>query len=169
MNHTFSRSAAFALVTLVMMTQTLAADTSADLFTRYGGSWTGSGVARLAGGNVESLKCKAYYTPRNNGQTLGLVIRCASPSTPLELRAALSTAQEKISGSWEERTFNATGDVRGSVGENVMDLSISGSGFTGAMQVMFVGDTQRVAITTAGIGLEAVTLSLSRMANGAGT
>jgi hypothetical protein len=66
---------------------------------RFSGAWTGTGIARLAGGNVESLKCRAYYTPRNSGQSLGLVIRCASPSTPLELRAALSTAQQKISGS----------------------------------------------------------------------
>ena len=164
---TLSRSAACAIAALLMLTQRSPADTTDELFTRYSGAWTGTGIARLAGGNVESLKCKAYYTPRNSGQSLGLVIRCASPSTPLELRAALSTAQRKISGSWEERTFNATGDVHGRFSENAMDLAISGSGFKGSMQVMFDGEMQKVAITTAGIGLESISLSFSRMPDGA--
>jgi hypothetical protein len=129
-------------------------------FAGLNGSWTGSGQIRLASGNTEALKCKAYYTPKESG--VGLAIRCASASNRIELRAVLTFQGGRVSGSWEERTFNAAGDLSGQASGNRINLSITGGGFTGTMSVATTGSSQTVSITTDGIGLRGVNINLSR-------
>ena len=146
----------FTLVTPVVADKALAS------FADFGGSWSGTGILSLQNGNVESLKCKAYYTPKSDGTGVGIAIRCASASNSLELRAALTSQNRKISGSWEERTFNATGDVSGNISERRIDLAISGGGFKGMMLVTMDGSNQEVSIQTEGIALKAITISFSR-------
>ena len=126
------------------------------------GTWSGSGQVQLLNGSTETLKCRAYYTPRESGNSLGLAIRCASPSNKIELRANLTFQGGRISGSWEERTYNATGAVTGQVTGNRFSLSIVGGGFQGSMSVSTSGSNQSVMITTQGIGLKGVNISLSK-------
>ncbi len=142
------------------------ASSDAASFARFTGSWSGLGIVRLSGGNVESLKCKAYYTQRDEAQTLGIAIRCASPSANLELRASLNASQHEIRGQWEERIYNASGDVKGSFGDKAIALEINGQGFKGSMNVTMEGAAQNVAIKTQGIALESVSLTLTRMSEG---
>ena len=66
-------------------------------FAGLNGSWTGSGQIRLANGESEALKCKAYYTPKD-GTGLGLAIRCASASNKIDLRANLVSQSGRVSG-----------------------------------------------------------------------
>ena len=131
-------------------------------FTVLNGSWSGGGQIRFAGGNSEALKCKAYYTPKDAGAGVGLSIRCASASSKIELRANLVSQGGRVSGNWEERTFNAAGDVAGQVTGNRISLAITGGGFSGTMSVATTGSSQTVSITTDGIGLKGVNISLSR-------
>lgn len=131
-------------------------------FASYGGTWSGSGTIRLSGGNSEALRCKAYYTPKDGGSSMGLAIRCASASNKIELRAQLSVDGGRVSGSWEERTFNASGNVTGRANANRITLTIAGGGFNGTMSVSTSGSSQSVSITTEGIGLKGVSISLSR-------
>jgi len=130
-------------------------------FAGLNGSWRGNGQIRLAGGNTEALKCVAYYTPKDSS-SVGLAIRCASASNKIELRANLASNGGRISGSWEERTFNAAGEVTGQTSGNRMMLSIVGGGFSGSMSVSTSGSSQTVSITTEGIGLKGVNISLSK-------
>lgn len=161
------RVAATSFVALVAVSPTANSATSdAASFARFTGSWSGSGVVRLSGGNAESLRCKAYYTPGDEGQTLGIAIRCASPNANLELRATLNASQNEIRGMWEERTYNASGNVRGIFGNGTMALDIDGQGFKGSMNVTMNGSEQNVAIKTQGVPLESVSLTLARMSEG---
>lgn len=135
---------------------------SAAAFNGLTGSWSGSGQVRLAGGRTEQLKCSAFYTERNSGNGLGLAIRCANAASKIEMRANLTNNGGRISGSWEERQFNAAGSITGQSTGNRLQLTISGGGLSGTMSVTTTGRTQNVSISTQGAGFEAVTITLSK-------
>lgn len=126
------------------------------------GSWRGSAQVKLQSGNSETLKCSAYYTPKGTGDELGLAIRCASASSKIELRAQLTATAGKVSGRWEERTYNAAGDVTGQAQDGRLSLSIDGGAFKGSMAVRTTGGSQTVLIKTEGIALQGVNINLSR-------
>lgn len=126
------------------------------------GTWRGSALVQLTSGSSETLKCQAYYTPKDSGSELGLAIRCASASNKIELRAQLASAGGSVSGRWEERTYNAAGDVSGQAVEGRLTLSIIGGGFKGSMAVRTSGGSQTVNIKTEGIALQGVNINLSR-------
>jgi hypothetical protein len=131
-------------------------------FSGLSGTWRGAAKVRLQSGGSETLKCYAYYTPKATGAELGLAIRCASASSKIELRAQLQAEGSKVSGRWEERTYNATGDVTGSVEAGRLTLSIDGGAFKGSMAVRTSGTNQTVSIKTNGIALQGVNIDLSR-------
>jgi len=125
------------------------------------GTWTGSGVLVLHGGQWENIKCNAYYT--GGGSKLRLAVRCASTSYRVEIRSKLTRTGDKISGTWEERTYNAAGSVSGRTLGNRLSFSISNGGFSGSMSVSYGGPEQLVSISTAGINLKSVDMTLSRI------
>ncbi len=131
-------------------------------FNSFSGNWSGAGKVKFTGGSTEAVSCKAYYTPKDAGASLGVAIRCASPSSKIELRATLLYQGGKVTGKWEERTFNATGDVTGQASTNKISLSIAGGGLSGSMAVGVNGTNQSVQIKTEGIGMTGVDISLSR-------
>ena len=131
-------------------------------FATLNGTWSGAGQIKLEGGSSESLKCRAYYNAKDDGNGLGLAIRCASASNKIELRANLTYAGGKISGDWEERQFNAGGSVTGQASGSRISLAITGGGVNGSLTVALNGASHSVSIQTTGIGLRAVNINLSR-------
>lgn len=130
-------------------------------FQMLAGTWTGSGQIKLENGRSEALKCRAFYT-RKDADGLGIALRCASASNKIELRATLSQDRGVIDGSWEERTFNAAGTVKGRMTPSRINLSITGGTFSGSMNVSILGERHSVSIETNGIGLRGVSINLSR-------
>lgn len=126
------------------------------------GSWRGSGNARFEGGKSERLTCQGHYTVKAGGSQLGLALRCASASAKIDLRSALHYAQGRVSGDWEERTFNASGGISGRASQGNLNLAISGGGISGAMAVSFSGSSQSVSINTSGSSFRGVSISLKR-------
>jgi hypothetical protein len=134
-------------------------EAAANPFDTLLGSWRGSGQITLNDGRRERLTCNAYYT--GGGSQLGMAIRCQSETSNVEIRSKLSLSGSRISGTWEERTFNASGTASGSASGDRISLSIAG-GVSGSMQVSFSGSRQSVSISTQNIALKSVTISLSR-------
>lgn len=152
-----------ALVSAVILSGALATPAFADgPFAGLTGTWRGAAEVRLQSGTSETLKCFAYYTPKGAGEELGLAIRCASASNKIELRAQLAATGGKVSGRWEERTYNASGDVSGSAQDGRLALTIDGGAFKGSMAVKTSGTSQTVSIKTEGIALLGVNINLSR-------
>ncbi|MGZ5914669.1 MAG: hypothetical protein ACXWJU_04995 [Hyphomicrobium sp.] len=112
------------------------------------GSWVGGGGLNFKDGRSEKLACTAYYTSSGEGEALTTALRCTGPSGKLELRSHLSYAGGKVSGSWEERTYNASGDASGTLTPGNLRLNISG-GVAGSMTVAFSAASQTVSITLA--------------------
>jgi len=123
------------------------------------GTWGGSGTYKLQDGTSEKIRCDAYYT--GTGSQLGIAVRCAGQTNKIEMRSKLTANGSSLSGNWEERTYNASGTVTGTLSETAIALSITG-GLQGSMHITYDKSTQSVAIKTEGIPLKSVTISLSR-------
>lgn len=137
------------------------ADAHAGAFSSFKGSWSGGGKVRLGDGKSEKIRCRAYYTPKSGGKRLGMAIRCASAGNKFELRASLDSAGNAVSGSWEERTFNAAGNVSGKASGGKLSLRISGS-MNGRVTISTTGRKQFVSISASGTGLKGITISLRK-------
>ena len=122
------------------------------------GSWRGSGQVQLNTGK-ERLSCNAYYT--GGGSRLGMAIRCQSGDSKIHIRSKLSLSGSRITGSWEERTYNATGAATGTATPGRISIRVSGS-ITGTMVVNFTRSRQSVSISTSGSPLQRVSINLTR-------
>ena len=125
------------------------------------GNWSGGGQIRLQDGRSERISCRAFYTPRDGGSSMGLALRCASTSYKIEFRSSIQLNGSRVSGTWEERSFNAGGSVSGSASNGALDMAFSGT-LSGSMSVSYGPSSQRVSINTGGGGVSSVSLSLSR-------
>jgi hypothetical protein len=152
-------ASALALTAIFMSAPGPATQAAGNPFDTLLGSWRGSGQILLSDGRMERLKCNAYYT--GGGSQLGMAIRCQSETSNVEIRSKLSQSGGRITGTWEERTFNAIGTATGQATSDKISLQISG-GVTGSMQVSYSGSRQSVAISTQGIALKSVTIDLTR-------
>jgi hypothetical protein len=132
---------------------------AADSLNALIGSWGGSGTYTLQDGTREKLSCNGYYT--GGSSQLTMAIRCAGPNNKIEIRSKLNISGNMLSGTWEERTYNAEGTVSGTASGNRLSFSIQG-GVSGTMNVSYTGSSQDVSIATQGIPLKSVTVSLSR-------
>ena len=137
-----------------------------DVFGSMSGFWMGPGRIEFDGGSSEALLCKAYYATEDQVDRLSIVLRCASPSQKIELRAKLLAQGSNLSGTWEERTFNASGTVTGQAMDRQITLAVDGGGFTASMLVVQDEGQQSVSIATQGVGFKNVSVSLTRGANG---
>ena len=141
----------------------LAASTSgsaADPLSGLSGSWSGAGQFRLEDGRSESLRCNANYSPKRDA--LGLSLRCASASGRIELRAHLVARGNRVSGTWEERSYNVAGSVSGVGAGNSLRLGINGGGLSGSMVVTTTGGSQSSSMRTDGAALRGINIRLRR-------
>lgn len=130
-------------------------------FAAMAGTWRGGGQVKFTGGQVEKLTCKAYYTTKSAGSTLGISLLCASASNPIRLIANLTSSGGQVTGTWEERTFNSSGNLAGKASDSRLNLSINGT-LTGTMSISLGGSNQSVSILTDGTGFKSVNLQLSK-------
>jgi hypothetical protein len=154
-------TAAMALGSIAAQAQGALAN-PASPFAQLGGTWSGDGRVRFGDGSSEQIRCRAYYNPKEGGRQLGLAIRCASTSYKMEIRASLFDNNGRVTGTWEERTFNTTGHATGRASSGNVSLAIAGGGLTGTMSVAFRRSSQKVAIITSGANFRGVSMSLTR-------
>lgn len=143
---------------LGLFTATPSRTVEASPFDTLLGSWRGSGQVQLDTGR-ERLSCNAYYT--GGGSQLGMAIRCQSGDSRVHIRSKLSLSGSRITGNWEERTYNATGSATGTAKPGRIAIRVSGS-ITGSMVVNYSRSRQSVSISTSGSPLQRVSISLTR-------
>ncbi len=133
---------------------------SAGVLDSLDGSWAGGGNVTFDGGAKEKMRCNGYY--KSGGDDLTMAIKCASASgAKIELRGTMKNSGGKVSGNWEERTYNAGGAIAGSAAAGNLKIGISGT-ITGNMSVAFSPSSQTVAISTTGSTLRQVNISFNR-------
>ena len=122
------------------------------------GSWRGSATAKYTSGS-ERLSCNAYF--RGGGSSLGLSVICNSPTSKIHIRSNLRVSGGKVSGSWEERTYNAAGRASGSVTPGRLSIRISGT-VNGSMTINYTKSRSSVSISMTGTSLRGVSMALNR-------
>ena len=90
-----------------------------------------------------------------------MAIRCKSDSSNVEIRSKLSLSGTRITGNWEERTYNASGSASGTAKPGRISITVSGS-IRGSMVVNYSSSRQSVSISTSGSPLQRVSINLTR-------
>jgi hypothetical protein len=119
-------------------------------FTNLQGKWAGSGVISMKSGTRERIRCHASYSVAPPGDSLTQVLLCASDSYKFDVDSTVTAQSGSISGSWTETTRNATGNVTGQVRGPVIEVLVTGVGFSAGISILTRGATQAVAIRPQG-------------------
>jgi hypothetical protein len=130
-------------------------------FAKLNGSWRGSGQIRFNDGSAERLSCHGYYNDKAGNTQLSLAIRCQSATHQLNMRGSLDYHEGRVRGHWEERTFNAEGNVSGRATPNWLSLAITGP-VSGSMRIAVNPSSHQVSINTGGVGFKSVSISFRR-------
>lgn len=159
---------AFAALLLLGATATapVAAQAAPGPFAKFGGSWTGSGTIKLAGGTSERIRCKAIYVVEEGGNRLGQEMTCASDSYKLKVTSDLAYKQAAgvITGTWLEATYSTSGFVSGRATEREIKARVEGKNFYAEIGVLTNGNEQSVTIRPRAMDVEEVSVKLQRRA-----
>jgi hypothetical protein len=126
------------------------------------GYWSGNGSVILSNGNTERVKCAVTYRVSDGGTQIRQSMRCASADYKIDALADLRVKGEKVSGSWEEKTYSATGAVSGKYSENNFVLSIQGANFSAAMNVSLSDCKQNISISPQGLDVTRISIGLGK-------
>jgi hypothetical protein len=133
----------------------------ADNIGELTGFWSGHGSIALTNGKTERVKCNVRYKAEGGSQ-IRQTMRCASSDYSINSLADLRLKGSQVSGTWEETTYAAKGDVTGRFGGDSFALSIQGASFSAAMNVTLSNCKQSVSITPQGLDVTRVSISLAK-------
>jgi hypothetical protein len=125
------------------------------------GYWSGYGSIALGNGKTERVKCSVLYKG-DGGTQIRQTMRCASADYSINSLADLRVKGGHVSGTWEERTYSAKGDVSGRFGTDGFALSIQGANFSAAMSLTLSNCKQSLNITPQGLDVTRVSISLAK-------
>ena len=125
------------------------------------GFWSGNGSVTLASGNTERVKCQVFYKADNNSQ-LRQTMRCASADYTINATAELQVKGGQVTGSWEEKTYAAKGEVTGRYSGESFALMIKGASFSATMNVALSACKQSINIAPKGLDITKVTIALAK-------
>lgn len=136
---------------------------SSNIFASLLGTWSGVATVKYLDASqtlkTDRIHCSAYYN--GGGAQLSMVVICKGDTNAIEMRSRLSNAGGQLTGHWEERTYNAEGDVRGAVNQNHMGLTITGA-VSGTMSVDVAAGRHTVSISVKQSSLQSVVVTLQR-------
>lgn len=153
----FARLAAVTAAT-TMCSWVALADQLGDL----AGYWSGSGSVVLSSGNTERVKCQVFYKASEGNTQIRQTMRCASTDYSINSLAELRVKGGQVTGSWEEKTYSAKGDVTGRFTGEGFTLTIQGANFTAAMHVTLSNCKQSISISPKGLDVTRVSIGLAK-------
>jgi hypothetical protein len=126
----------------------------------FSGYWSGVGTVTWTNGTTEQLKCVATYRPGPDQVRQNL--RCASQGYSISASVELKIAGDVVTGTWEEKTYSATGVISGKANENGFALSIVGPTFSADMTVDHTTCKQAIDIEPKGIDVAKIKIGLGK-------
>jgi hypothetical protein len=151
-----------ALGSMIAMSWASSAACAGLPFDTLAGTWSGPGSLAYDSGAPDKLECLGYYRASGGSNALSIALRCKGDSN-FELRAKLNYDGGKLAGTWEERTYNASGEASGDASDSKISLKFTGS-LDGSMSIDYSQSTQTVsvAILTAQSELKSAKFDLVR-------
>jgi hypothetical protein len=113
-------------------------------FDQLKGYWSGGGTVIPQKGGAEKVSCRVTYIVA--GSAISQNMRCAGTDYKFNTSSKLTYSGGKISGSWNETTYDASGTVSGSASGNTVHARISGDKFSGRMSINVSGSRHTINI-----------------------
>jgi hypothetical protein len=141
---------ALALLTLLFVTvfavpaMSASPKATGNPFDTLKGYWTGGGTVSPVNGKPEKVSCHVTYNVA--GSAVSQIIRCAGTDYKINTSAKFNYSGGKISGSWNESTYDASGGVSGTAKGNTVHARISGDKFSGRMSINISGKGHSINI-----------------------
>ncbi len=132
-------------------------------FSAFSGAWTGAGTVTVKNGSKERLRCKAHYEVSGNGDSLAQNLTCASDSYVFNVVSNVKAAGDAISGTWQETSRGANGQIVGHVDPKQISATVEGLGFTAGIAIAARAGKQSVNIRPTGTDITDVSVTLSKV------
>ena len=113
-------------------------------FDKLKGYWSGGGTVTPPKGQTEKVSCRVTYSVAGSAVTQNM--RCAGTDYKFNTSAHLTYSGGRISGSWSETIYDASGSVSGTASGNTVNANISGNKFTGRMSINVSGSRHTISI-----------------------
>jgi hypothetical protein len=159
-----ARNALLLMTAVLALTALPAKTASANPYEKLSGYWSGGGTVTPLKGPAETVSCRATY--QTEGADVTQTVRCTGVSRQFSASFDLTHARGRISGSWSEQLYAASGSVSGTVSGNSIRARLTGSKFEGRMSIDVAGSRHTISIVQLDAGSGAyrpvAALSLSR-------
>lgn len=126
------------------------------------GWWAGEGRLGFKSGEIETVKCRATYRQGAEASELKQVVRCASASGQVEVRATIRAKAGKLSGRWKETKYGYDGQLEGTATENGFRVGVRGDDLRASMAVIVKDDRHGVEIQFHGSSLIGMSMIFTR-------
>ncbi|MGB6428315.1 MAG: hypothetical protein WBF11_09435 [Methyloceanibacter sp.] len=113
-------------------------------FDQLKGYWRGGGTMTPTNGKAEKVSCRVTYNVA--GSAISQNMRCAGTDYKISTSTKLTYKSGKISGSWNESTYDANGGVSGTAKGNTVHARITGDKFSGRMSINISGKGHSINI-----------------------
>jgi hypothetical protein len=117
---------------------------SGNPFDKLKGYWTGGGTVTPPKGQTEKVSCRVTYSVAGSAVTQNM--RCAGTDYKFHTSAQLTYNGGRISGSWSETIYDASGSVSGTASANRVNASINGNKFSGRLSISVSGSRHTINI-----------------------
>ena len=122
------------LLVAFVSVQARSAEDKGNPFDQLKGDWTGGGIVTPAKGGTKKVTCKVTYAVA--GATTTQSMTCDGDDYQLEAKTKFKYNGGKISGSWNEAIYDATGNISGTAAGDTVHARISGDKFSGRMSIV---------------------------------
>lgn len=117
---------------------------SSNPYGKLSGYWSGGGTVTPLKGNAEKVSCRATY--KTEGAAVTQNIRCAGVDHKFSASFNLTYKGGRISGSWSEALYAASGGVTGTASGNSIRARLGGDKFSGRMSINLSGSRHTISI-----------------------
>jgi hypothetical protein len=131
-------------------------------FEPLAGAWSGGGMMKPSDGPRERVRCKINYTPRNEGRSLKMEVRCASDAYKMNLTANIDQEGSAISGDWFESEYRQGGKVSGRIGDGLIEAKVESQTVVSLLTVRTKGTRQSFEMEAPGLWVSEVQIDLVR-------
>jgi hypothetical protein len=153
---------AIGVVAAVLVQPQIGTAQSDGPFSKFLGSWRGSGQVIGRDGNHERITCRASYSTSESGAALSQKLVCASDSYRVDISSYIVADGHSVQGHWQEATRQVQGELTGQIADGNFEGSVSGVGFTAGIHLRTSGHKQQVTISPDGGDVAKADIVLSR-------
>jgi len=131
-------------------------------FGAFPGNWRGTGQVVSAGGQTDTIACRATYTTSERGDSLKQSLVCASDSYRFDISSEVVANGNTFQRQWQEADRNLLGNLTGQISRGDYQGMVTGQGFTAQIAIKVSERKQVVSIRPSAGSITDVEVALTR-------